>query len=190
MLIQKAFKYRLRTTPEIEYQLRKIAGSCRFALNKALALQKARYEAGKKRLGYAALCKEITNWKQQPETAFLAEAPIHILQQTLKDLDRAYSNFFGKRTKPPVFKKKDQHDSFRNPDCFRVDADNSRIKLPKLGWLQYRNSREITGTPKNVTVSLHCGHWYVSIQVEQEVPDPVHSHPLKAVGADRGINSI
>lgn len=189
MLIQKAFKYRLRTNPEIEQRLRQYAGSCRFVWNKALALQKARFATGEKKLSYASLCKELTAWKQQEETRFLCEAPIHVLQQTLKDLDRAYSNFFGKRAGLPVFKKRGKHDSFRSPDCFTLDQGNNRAKLPKLGWLQYRNSREITGIPKNVMVSLYCGHWYASIQTEREVTEPAHQS-VKQIGCDRGINSF
>lgn len=189
MLIQKACKYRLRTDPEIEHQLRRIAGCCRFVWNKALALQQERYAAGEKKLSYAGMCKELTDWKRQPATAFLAEAPIHVLQQSLKDLDRAYGNFFANRAAFPKFKKRGQHDSFRSPDCFTVDQGNSRIKLPKLGWLRYRNSREITGVPRNVTVSLHASHWYISIQTEQTVPDPVHPSST-SVGIDRGINAL
>jgi putative transposase len=189
MLIQKAFKYRLRMDSETESQLRRIAGSCRFVWNQALALQQARFAAGEKKLGYASLCKELTVWKQQPETSFLCEAPIHVLQQTLKDLDRAYQNFFAHRAALPVFKKRGQHDSFRSPDCFMVDAANGRVKLPKLGWVRYHNSRMVTGTPKNVTVSLHSGHWYVSVQVEQNVPEPLHPSAT-SIGIDRGINAL
>lgn len=189
MLIQKAFKYRLRTDADIEQRLRMIAGCCRFVWNKALGLQKDRFTAGEKKLGYAGLCKELTAWKQQPETGFLCEAPIHVLQQALKDLDRAYVNFFAHRAEPPVFKKRGQHDAFRNPDGFTVDASDGRVKLPKLGWLRYRNSRKVEGVPRNITVSQHGGHWYVSIQVEQMVAEPVHQSTT-SIGIDRGINAL
>jgi len=63
------------------------------------------------------------------------------------------------------------------------------VKLPKLGWLRYRNSREVEGTAKNVTVSQYGGHWYVSIQVEQTVPDPVHESAT-SIGIDRGITAL
>jgi len=189
MLIQKAFKYRLRTGADIEQRLRMIAGCCRFVWNKALDLQKERFAAGEKKLGYASLCKELTTWKQQPETRFLCEAPIHVLQQSLKDLDQAYANFFAHRAELPLFKKRGQHDSFRNPDAFTVDANNSRVKLPKLGWLRYRNSRKVEGKPKNITVSQHGGHWYASIQVEQTIPDPQHQS-ASSLGIDRGVSAL
>ncbi|MEN9985230.1 MAG: hypothetical protein RI925_732, partial [Pseudomonadota bacterium] len=83
--------------------MRRFAGSCRFVFNKALALQKARYEQGKKKLGYAGLCKLLTEWRNSAETAWLADAPVHPLQQTLKDLERAYTNFFARRADFPRF---------------------------------------------------------------------------------------
>ena len=101
---------------EQQRQMRRFAGSCRFVFNKALALQKERYEQGEKKLGYAGLCKELTAWRNSTETAWLADAPVHPLQQTLKDLERAYTNFFAKRADFPRFKKKGQSDSFRYPD--------------------------------------------------------------------------
>ena len=189
MLIQKAFKYRLITTPEQEESLRQHAGSCRYIWNKALDLQKYLLHIGERKLGYADLCKELSAWKKMPRTEFLKEATAQVLQQSMKDMDRAYSNYFSKRAKAPVPKKKGKHDSFRSPADFEVDHVNNRIKLPKIGWLRYRNSREITGRAKNITVSLHSGHWYASVQTEQEVAEPVHQS-TKQVGGDRGINSF
>ena len=168
--------------------MRRFAGSGRFVYNKALALQKERYEHGEKKLGYAGLCKLLTDWRNGSETAWLADAPVHPLQQTLKDLERAYTNFFAKRAAFPRFKKKGRSDSFRYPDPkqIKLDQANARLFLPKLGWLRYRKSREILGAVKNVTVSPSCGKWFVSMQTEREVPEPVH--PASAiVGVDMGI---
>lgn len=183
----QAFKYELMPTGEQQRQMRRFAGSCRFVFNRALALQKERYEQGEKKLGYAGLCKMLTEWRNGPETPWLADAPVHPLQQTLKDLERAYANFFAKRADFPRFKKKGQSDSFRYPDPkqIKLDQGNSRIFLPKLGWLRYRNSREVLGTVKNVTVSQSCGKWFVSIQTEREVEQPIPNGG--AVGIDMGI---
>src|SRR5690606_39113258 len=63
---------------------------------------------------------------------------------------------------------------------------NSRIFLPKLGWVRYRNSREVLGTVKNVTVSQSCGKWFVSIQTEREIQAPVPK-ATSAVGIDMGV---
>ena len=75
----------------------------------------------------------------------------------MKDLDRAYKNFFAKRADFPRFKRKGVHDAFRYPQGFRLDEDNSRIFLPKIGYVRYRNSRRIEGTPKQVPCPLADG---------------------------------
>ncbi len=183
----QAFRYELMPSGDQQRAMRRFAGSCRFVFNKALALQKVRFEAGEKKLGYAGLCKLLTQWRNGTDTPWLAEAPTHPLQQTLKDLERAYTNFFAKRADFPRFKKKGQGDSFRYPDPkqIKLDQANSRLFLPKLGWLRYRNSREVIGTVKNLTVSHSGGKWFVSIQTEREVAPPIPRGG--AVGIDMGV---
>ena len=134
----QAFKFELMPDGAQARSLRRFAGSCRFVFNKALALQKERYACGEKKLGYADLCKQITSWRNGADTLWLADSPIHPLQQTLKDLERAYKNFFAKRAAFPKFKRRGEHDAFRYPDSkqFEVDQGNARIKLPKLGWVR------------------------------------------------------
>lgn len=182
----QAFKYELMPTGEQHRAMRRFSGSCRFVFNKALALQKERYELGEKKLGYAELCKQLVVWKALPDTDWLSEAHAQSLQQALKDLDRAYQNFFAKRADFPRFKKKGQGYSFRYPQGVKLDQPNSRLYLPKLGWLKYRNSRAVLGEVKNVTVSQAAGRWFVSIQTEREVETPLHASPLTA-GIDLGI---
>jgi putative transposase len=183
----QAFRFELMPNGQQERQMRRFAGACRFVYNKALALQKERYERGEKKLGYAGLCKLLTEWRNSAETAWLADAPIHPLQQKLKDLERAYSNFFAKRADFPRFRKKGRSDSFRYPDPqqIKLDQGNSRIFLPRLGWLRYRNSRKVLGDLRNVTVSLSGGKWFVSIQTEREVEQAIPQGG--AVGIDMGI---
>ena len=132
------------------------AGCCRVVFNKALALQEEQRKHKEKKSGYAELCKLLTAWRHAPETQWLAEAPVHPLQQALKDLERAWTNCFAGRAGGPRFKKRGHGDSFLYPDAKQIHLDepNSRIFLPKLGWLRYRKSREIQGKIKNVTVSL------------------------------------
>lgn len=115
--------------------------------------------------------------------AWLRDAPAQVLQQSLKNLERAYSSFFDKRTAFPHFKKKGRPGSFRFPQSCKLDGD--RIYLPKLGWVRYRRSREVLGIVKNVTISSAGGKWFASIQTEREVDVPVHNGT--AVGIDMGI---
>ncbi|WP_242482578.1 hypothetical protein [Thiocystis violacea] len=96
---------------------------------------------------------------------------MHPLQQTLKDLEPAYANFFAKRADVPRFKKKGRsRNSFRYPDPKQVKLDqaNSRLSPPKLGWLRYRKSGDVLGTVKNITVSQSGDKGSVSIQTERE----------------------
>jgi len=166
--------------------MRKFAGCCRFVWNKALALEKENFEAVGERLGYSKLCEQLRDWKKVEETTFLSEAHSQILQQTLKDLDRAYVNFFQKRAEFPRFKKKGMRDAFRYPQGFKQDESNARIFLPKIGWVRYRKSRDTKGTAKQVTISLQAGQWYVAVQTEREVDVPTHPSQ-SAVGVDMGV---
>ena len=189
MLRQQAFRYRLRPTGDQRRQMGRIAGACRYVYNRALAEQEARHAAGERRLPYARLCNAITAWRHDPETAWLAEMPVHPLQQSARDLRRAYANRFEGRADRPRFKKRGRsRASFRYPDPgdIRLDEARDRIFLPKLGWIRYRNSRPILGDVCTVTVSEDAGHWYISVQTEREVETPIHPS-TSAVGIDLGI---
>jgi putative transposase len=183
----QAFKFELMPTGEQQRMMRRFAGSCRFVFNKALSLQKERYERGEKKLGYFELCRLLTAWRHEADTAWLMQAPVHPLQQALKELERAYSNFFANRAGFPRFKKKGRADSFRFPDPkqIKLDQANNRVFLPKLGWLRYRNSRNLLGRLKNATLSLSCSKWFVSFQSEREVEQPIPQGG--AVGIDIGL---
>jgi putative transposase len=184
----QTFKYEMMPNGEQQRQMRRFAGSCRYVFNHALALQKERFEQGEKKFGYVGLCKQLTQWRNGAKTPWLKDSPVHPLQRALKDLERAYGNFFAKRAAFPRFKKKGQRESFRYPDRkqIKLEQGNSRIFLPKLGWLRYRNSRDVLGEVRNATVSQSCGKWYVSIQTAREVGEPV-PQATAAVGIDVGI---
>ena len=181
----QAFKFELQPNGEQAQQMRRFAGSCRFVFNKALALQQTRHEQGEKKLSYAGLCKALTEWKAQPETLWLKETHSQPLQQTIKDLERAYVNFFEQRADFPRFKKKGMSDSFRYPQGCKLDQANGRIFLPKLGWVRYRNSRDVLGDICNVTISQSGGKWFASIQTRREVPAEQPTGGI--VGLDMGI---
>jgi len=183
----QAYKYELLPDGQQKRDMSRFAGACRFVYNKALALQKERYEADKQtRFSYTVLANLLPVWKR--ELVWLKLSPAQTLQQSLKDLERAYTNFFAKRAEFPRFKKKGVRDSFRypQPQQIKLDEANSRIFLPKLGWLRYRNSRKIQGELRNATVSLRAGRWFVSIQTVREVDKPL-PEATRAIGIDVGI---
>lgn len=157
--------------------MRRFAGACRFVFNRALALQNENHESRNKYIPYTKMTSWLIGWKAEQETQWLKEAPSQPLQQSLKDLERGYKNFFQKRA------------AFCYPQGVKLDQANSRISFPKLGWIRYRNSREVIGEVKNVTVSQSCGKWYFSIQTEYEVPEPAHN-ATSMVGLDAGVTRL
>ena len=185
----QSFKYELKLSGVANRLCSRFAGACRYIYNYALALQISQYETENKKLNYTALCKVVTSLRQQPEKSWLKEIHSQILQQSLKDLDRAYKNFFVKRAAFPRFKRKGIHDAFRFPQGCKLDQKNSRIYLPKIGWTRYRNSREVLGEISNVTISRSGEKWYVSIQTEREVQEEMHSSNT-AIGIDVGVAKL
>ena len=184
----QAFKFELEPNGKQDRDARRFDGSCRFVFNKALSLQKENYEAGNKFINYVAMAKLLTTWRNSKETPWLKEAPCHPLQQSLKDLEQAFKNFFSKKSNFPRFKKKCEGGSFRYPDPaqIKLDQDNSRIFLPKLGWIRYRNSRKVLGKVRNVTLSYNNQKWFVSIQTEREVEENT-PQSTTSIGIDVGI---
>ena len=165
-------------------KMKQFCGCSRFVFNRALAWQNERYEADKSfKFSYFKIANFLPEWKR--ELPWLKECNAQVLQQALKDLDCAFKNFFAKRSKFPKFKRKGENDSFRFPQGCKLEQHNSRIYLPKIGWVRYRNSREVIGKIKNVTVSQKCGKWYVTIQTEFETETPKPNGG--EIGIDMGI---
>ena len=189
MIKRKAFQFRFKANSKVEMSMLKFAGAMRFVWNRALALQLERLEKGEKLLSYSDLAALLVEWKTQAETLWLNEVPSQPLQQTLMNLDRAIKDAFNKKSPKrfPRFKKRGYHDSFRYPQGFKI-RDNL-IFLPKIGWVRYFKSRDILGTPKNVTVSRRGKHWFVSVQTEQEVEKPNHTSKT-IVGIDVGVKKF
>jgi IS605 OrfB family transposase len=130
--------------------------------------------------------------KKSDKYDFLAEAPAHLIQQKLKDLDKAYKDGFDKKQLKkwmPTKRKKNAHSSFRYPAPNQLKLENRRIFLPKLGWVGFYCSRKIDGNIKNATISYSGGHWYISIQIEKEITIKTYREP-KDIGIDLGISKF
>lgn len=183
----QAFKFELMPTGEQQRKMRQFAGACRFVYNRTLALQKETYEAGGKYISKFSVGKYLTQWRNSADTPWLSDAPRHALMMAQQACDRAFQNFFAKRADFPRFKRKGDSDRFQFPDKNQivVDSANGRIKVPKLGWLRYRNSRTVLGEVRSATVSLRAGKWFVSILTARDVEQPV-PHGA-AVGIDVGV---
>ncbi len=104
-----------------------------------------------------------------------------MLQQAVKDLDKAFCNFFSKRARFPKFQsKKKGHFSFRIPQ--RVKVEEGKVYCPKVGWIKVRQSQAIEGETKSATFKRDaCGDWFVALTVEFFMPDtalPEASNPV------------
>ena len=184
MLKRQAFKFELMPNGEQIRRIKQFCGCARFVFNKALDGQKQAYEADNNTtFSYTKIANQLPKWKSH--FPFLKDCHSQVLQQSLRDLERAYCNFFEKRANFPRFKKKGVKERIRFPQGCKLEQHNSRLYLPKIGWVRYRNSRNVVGEIKNVTVSQECGRFYVSIQTELEQSTPVHQG--KEIGIDMGI---
>ena len=181
MLAKKAFKYRIYPNQKQQHSLAVQFGHARFVYNWGLALRKTHYRQTGQGLSYFDCNVRLTELKRQAEYIWLGEADSQVLQQKLKDLDRAYVNFFEGRANYPAFKSKRSKQSIRYPQRFKVEGD--RIYLPKVGWVKTVFHRPVEGEMKNVTVSrTKSGKYFVSIQCEVEIDEPVY------VGSEVGID--
>lgn len=187
MLIKRAYQFRLKTSVEIENKFLQFAGCCRKVWNKVLELSLRRLENKQSILWYHEADFWVKLWKKTDEYSFLKDCPAQLLQQKLKDLDKAFRDGFDKSQRSkriPTWRKLGLHDSFRYPQHFKIE--NRRVFLPKIGWVRFFKSQVISGTPKNITVTRKGNHWYISIQVEQE-RKVKNSFAKKAIGIDMGI---
>lgn len=187
-MVIKAYRFQLRARPAVEAKLRQFAGMGRWVWCRALGEQRARHARGEKYAGHAEMCRWLTAWRNHPATAWLSEGPIHPQQQVLRRLDEAYRRFFAKTGGYPSFKRRGEEPGIRFPDPkqFAMDADNGRIKLPKLGWVRLRMSQRVEGTLSNVSITKEGAKWFASIQVEQNETVPSMG-VAPTLGIDLGV---
>jgi putative transposase len=189
MIIRKAFKYRVYPNAQQEKGLAIQFGHARYVYNHFLAVRQDHYKAhkddeGKKGLTYAETNKLLTALKHTQECAWLQEADSQALQESLRNLDKAYQAFFAKRSRYPKFKKKSHDQSVHYPQRFWV-ADR-KVYAPKVGEIKAVIHRPLEGTPKNLTISkTRTGKYFASIQCEIEIPDPAPKNG--EVGIDLGL---
>ena len=185
MIVRKGFKYRIYPNQEQQRKLAVQFGHARYIYNRGLAQSQDKYP------GYNHLAKQLPILKKRSETTWLKEAHSQVLQQSLKDLDQAFQNFFAKRGGYPHFKSKRAKQSIRYPQLKEnwIAPDGRHIYLPKVGHVRLVLHRPLEGVMKNLTVSrTRSGRYFVSIQVEIEMAAPVFTGG--AVGLDLGLREF
>src|SRR5262245_56862460 len=185
MIVQRAFKYRFFPSQEQTAQLAKTFGCARYVYNQALEYRTTAWQQEKKSVGYHITAAKLTEWKKEPEKAFLSEVSSVVLQQALRNLDTAFSNFFEKRAQYPKFKSRRERQSARYATNAFTLRDG-RITLAKQSEpLNIAWSRPLPDDAKivNLTISRDTsGRYFVSILVETDIK------PLRKTKAEVGID--
>jgi putative transposase len=190
-MTQKAFKYRFYPTSEQETLLRRTMGCARLVYNRALAARNEAWYERKERVGYSETSTMLTSWKKQEDLQFLNEVSSVPLQQGLRHLQTAFTNFFAVRAKYPNFKKK-HHGGNAEFTKAAFKWKDSKVYLAKCSQpLDIRWSRHIPEgvEPSTITVKLSpSGRWTVSLLVDVVI-ETLPESPNQ-IGLDLGINSL
>ncbi|TDD86765.1 transposase [Saccharopolyspora karakumensis] len=181
-------RYRLKLTTAQAAQCEEFGNICRAVWNTALD-QRRRYRERGAWMNYNEQAGQLADAKTEHD--WLKTAPSHILQQTLKDLERACKDHGTFRVKWRG--KQRWNPSFRFPmgkliEVERLNKRWGRVKLPKLGWVHFRMTCQLGGAVRSATVSRDGSDWFVSFLVDdgEQTPEQ-HAMPGTGVGIDRGV---
>ena len=187
--MNKSFKVRIYPNEKQKFLLEKTFGANRFIYNYFLNLKTKLYEFYKINLSYNNSSKVLTELKKQK--TWLKQVDAISLQQTLKDLDNAYQNFFNGRTKYPNFKKKQDKNSYRTNSNIKIN--NRYITIPKMGMLRYRDKYKLEecniSKIYNITISkTPSGNYYASISAEVDIA--AFEKTNRSCGIDLGLKDF
>jgi putative transposase len=189
--MEKAFRYRFYPSPEQESLLRQTMGCVRLVYNMALAVRTEAWYEHQERVGYAETSSMLTGWKQKENLDFLNTVSCVPLQQGLRHLQTAFTNFFAGRTKYPNFKKKHHGGSAEfTKSAFRwKDGKVFLAKCTEALPIVWSRKLPEGSTPSTITVKLEPnGRWFVSLLVDTNIGQLPKVE--KAIGLDVGINSL
>jgi putative transposase len=172
----------------------KATGVARFAYNWALATWNTQYQAWqadntRPKPSETNLRRQLNAVKRE-QFPWMLEVTKNAPQMAIINLGKAFKNFFAGRAKYPTFKKKDRYDRFTLTND-QISIEDSRIRIPILGWVRLRESLRFNGKILSATVSRHAERWFVSISVDTE--DTTHLPKAEnqgAVGVDLGVKAL
>ena len=166
-MTERAYKYRFYPTPEQENLLKRTIGCVRLVYNKALATRTQAWYDKKQRIGYEQTSSFLTGWKKTTELDFLNQVSCVPLQQGLRHLQKAFSNFWGKRAKYPRFKKK------RHGGSAEFTKSAFKWKDGKLWLAKCKEPLNIVWSrslPDGASpLLLFLGHWLESLLTPQYI---------------------
>ncbi|WP_405654551.1 RNA-guided endonuclease InsQ/TnpB family protein [Streptomyces sp. NBC_00019] len=193
MTVKRAFKYRFYPTDAQVAELSRTFGCVRKVFNMALAARTEAWTLRRERINYNATSTMLTAWKKTDELAYLNEVSSVPLQQALRHLQTAFTNFFSKRAKYPRFKSRK-----KSRKSAEYTASAFRFRLGELTLAKMAEPLEIVWSrplpegaqPSTVTVSQDAaGRWFVSLLVEDPDVRPLTGAET-AVGIDAGLDRL
>jgi putative transposase len=186
---KKALKIRIYPNKEQEILLNKTFGCCRKLHNTFLDLKQKKLPVP-------------TEAKLKSELTYMKEVDANALQQSRIRLQNAHENYYnslsgkrkGRKIGPPKFKSKHNgHQSYKTTNSnnnVKIDFDVKKVKLPKIGWIKFRDPRIFSSNIRSVTVSRDPSHrFYISILIDKSVPQekvPVQ----KVLGIDMSLEHL
>lgn len=190
----KGFKYRIYPNTEQTKQLNQMLGNARFVYNWALKTRIEAYQTDKKSISAFTLMTELTQLKKQTEFEWLNLSVAQSLQQSIVNMEKAFTRFFKQKKGFPKFKSKHNNKHVVGfPQNTKIDFENNKVSVNKVGWIKTRISRTFEGNIKTSTIEKTAsGKYFISITVE--LPDvKVKQKPIKketAIGIDTGIKTF
>ena len=193
--MKHSYRFRIYPTKKQKEQIAKTFGCCRYVYNYYLAKRTQAYNDKKESMNYYACSKDMTQLKKSLD--WLKEADATALQSALKFLDMAYQNFFrclknGEKPGFPKFKRKHGSKQSYTSKCGdnNIQILERAVKLPKLGKVKCRVSKQVQGRILSATVSLTpSGKYFVSLCCTDVSIDTLPSNG-KSIGIDLGIKSL
>jgi len=190
--VKRAFRYRFYPTDVQAAELARTFGCVRKVYNLALAARSEAWMLRQERVSYNATSAMLTAWKKTEDLAFLNDVSSVPLQQALRHLQVAFTNFFAKRSRYPRFKskKKSRRSAEYTTSAFRWRE--GKLTLAKMAEpLHIVWSRPLPegAQPSTVTVSQDAaGRWFVSLLCDDVIADVTAVNA--AVGLDAGLDSL
>ncbi len=188
--MNKGYKGRLYPTKEQKSQIEQTFGNVRCVYNHFLEVWIKSYKEEKKSLSMYETMRMLTEHKKDESRQWLNMTDSMAYQEALKDLEKAYQNFFKLNAGFPRFHSKRGKQSFRTRNQNNgIRLVGNTIKIPKIGYIRYKGLKQFEGRILNATVSKSLsGKYYVSVCVEQDEPELTHNGGV--VGIDVGLKDF
>ena len=188
--MNKSFKIRIYPNKEQQILINKTFGHVRYLYNFILNLRQKLYNNFGLFLSYNNSAKILTELKKHK--IWLCEIDAVALQQSLKDQDAGMKNFFNGLGGYIKFKSKRDKNSYRtNGKTIALDQNNKIIKIPKVGWIKFKDKTNFSGLTKinNITISKSpSGKYFASISAEVDIT--ALTKTKKSCGIDLGLKDF